>query len=42
MDVLTVAPMCHKFLLHFELFHKRFYIRRIIFLKNLPRKCADA
>ena len=29
--IATVAPMCHKFLPHFELFHKSFYIRRFIF-----------
>ena len=30
-NLCTVAPMCHKFLPHFELFHKSFYIRRFIF-----------
>ena len=46
MNIPTVAPMCDKFLPHFELLHESFYIIHLLFkkhvlFKNLPRKCAD-
>ena len=39
-----VAPMCHKFFPHFELFNESFTLSNFIFqkkLKLLQRKCAD-
>ena len=43
----TVAPMCHKFYRILSYFTKVFtlgvlFFKKQVFLKDLPRKCADA